>query len=97
MTTELLEEAGRKTKRGLFARYAGVVDADIQAIRRRAMADEAKEDWALALDAYRIGAILEPGEADMWRGLSRCYARLGDSRLATEMSRCADAVKEVFR
>lgn len=97
MTTELIEECGRKTKRGLFARYAGVVDSDIVALRRRAIADEAREEWGHALDAYRIGAILEPGDAEFWRGLSRCYAKLGDSHLADQMRRCADAVTEKFR
>ncbi|MBX7193326.1 MAG: hypothetical protein K1X94_14825 [Sandaracinaceae bacterium] len=97
MTTELIEEAGRKTKRGLFARYAGVVDADIAAIRRRAMADEAREEWGHALDAYRIGAVLEPGDAELWRGLARCYAKLGDGHLADQMTRCALAVEGMFK
>jgi Flp pilus assembly protein TadD len=96
MTTELIHEAGLATKRGLLARYAGVVDADIAAIRRRAMADEARQEWAHALDAYRIGAILEPGDAELWRGLARCYAKLGDEHLASQMARCAEAVARRF-
>jgi hypothetical protein len=91
MTTELIEEATRHTKRGLFARYAGVVDADILAVRRRALADEARGEWAFALEAYRIAAVLEPGESMHWSGLARCYAKLGDLRLAEQMERCAAA------
>lgn len=96
MTTELILEAGRQTKRGLLARYVGVVDADIAALRRRAIADEAREEWAHALDAYRIAVIVEPGAAELWRGLSRCYAKLGDEHLAAQTNRCADAIAVRF-
>ncbi len=96
MTTELILEAGRETKRGLIARYAGIVDADISAVQRRAVADEAREEWGHALDAYRIATILQPGDANLWRGLARCYAKLGDQHLAAQMSRCADAIAARF-
>ncbi len=96
MSARLLEEARVRTKRGLLARYAGVGDADIQAVRRRALRDESRGQWALALEAYRIAAVLEPGEATHWSGLSRCYAKLGDLHLAAQMARCAHAIEAML-
>lgn len=86
--------APARSRLGPTAQVMGLDDEDCAAVRRHAMRLEARGDWPLALDAYRVATIAEPSRASNWRGLARAYRRLGEPLVADRVELCARIIQE---
>lgn len=92
--TELLGPATHHDPISPAAHAMGLTPDDCSTLRRHAMRLEAREDWALALDAYRMAAVVDPLQPSNWFGLGRCYRRLGDELTAARVEQCGRAIEE---
>lgn len=72
----------------------GITHEETLAIRRHAMRLEARGQWGLALDAYRMSTLVDPTQSANWYGLARCYRALGDEFNAHNIEVCARIIKE---
>ncbi len=84
----------RVSRLGPVADAMGLGEEECAALRRHAMRLESRNDWPLALDAYRVATIAEPGRASNWRGLARAYRRIGEPLVAERVERCAQIIQE---
>lgn len=89
--TEILERTGAVSPAG---RAMGLTTDDCATLRRHAMRLEARGDWSLALDAYRMAAIVDPLQPTHWFGLARCYRQLGDEHTADRVAHCGQIIQE---
>ena len=91
VATEILEETDGRSP---AAKAMGLSSDDCAALRRHAMRLEANADWALALDAYRMAAVIDPLSPNNWFGLARCYRRIGDAHTAARVEECGRVIQE---
>ena len=75
-------------------RAIGLTIDECSAIRRHAMRLESIGSWALALEAYRMAAIVDPTQSSNWFGLARCYRHVGDVITAERVELCASIIQE---
>ncbi len=92
--TELLESSEDQTRLSPAGRAMGLTTDDCATLRRHAMRLESRGDWALALDAYRMAAVVDPTQSAHWFGLARCYRRVGDAVAADRAEKCGEVIKE---